>query len=89
MLNWLFKTDDGDIVIYQFPNWSLLLAISLWLISNFVDAQPYNNLAVMLYRLLLMYWASLEIKTGVNNFRSILGTIVFVVILIGFLNQLL
>mgnify|MGYP001592430351 CR=1 FL=1 len=85
----LFKTEHDKLVVFQSPNWTLYLALALWFVSLLVSSQPYNNLLIMFYRLVLMYWASLEIKTGVNLFRNILGTVVFIVILMGFLDQLL
>ena len=87
--DWLFKTDKNQIVIAQPPNVSISLVVVFWVASTLIDAQPYNNLFVMLYRILLLYWASLEIKSGVNHFRNLLGTLVFAVVLAGFLNQLL
>jgi hypothetical protein len=85
--DWLLKTQDDKKVLWQFPNWQLGLAIALWVMAVIIDTQPYNNLFTILYPLALLYWASLEIKEGVNRFRIILGAVVFAVILSGFFNQ--
>ncbi len=87
--DWLFNNEDGRMIVTQRPNWQLMSALGLWLLALAIDSQPYNDLLTMFYRLVLLYWASLEIRLGINHFRNTLGTIVFVVVLLSLLEQLL
>lgn len=67
-----FKDKNGKVVIAQFPNWPLVLAIIFWILKF--------PLGVIIS---LIYWSYLEIVSGVNTFRKTLGIIVLVLQLIS------
>lgn len=76
----IFSDANGNIVIVQFPNAPLLLWIGLSLLRIY----PFSSTIVIGLGLLansfLFVWAYLEITSGVNYFRRILGAIIFLVI---------
>lgn len=72
-----FKDRHGKIVIAQFPNRPLILA-GFFYALQFID----NDLTMLIgkwgFFITLMYWSYLEITSGVNSFRKILGLLVSV-----------
>ena len=79
----LFKDKDGKIVIAQFPNAPLLLWLATILISQFVENQNTLTILSIIGTIALAVWAILEIYSGVNLFRKILGTAVLAYIIVS------
>lgn len=71
----LFRTPSGQIVIAQWPNRPLWLAIGFWFLKHFPHP-AIANLANIGLILSLTYWSYLEIRYGVNTWRRLLGTTV-------------
>ena len=67
-----FKDKNGKIVIAQFPNRPLFIAAFFYAIQ-FIN----NDLTMVIgkwgFFITLMYWAYLEIVSGVNSWRKFLG----------------
>jgi hypothetical protein len=71
-----FRDSQGQIVLAQMPN----LPILVWLIATLLNLIPANNnihtgLDAIAFGSLFT-WAWLELFTGVNYFRRVLGLIV-------------
>ncbi|MFC1649525.1 hypothetical protein ACFL2C_02300 [Patescibacteria group bacterium] len=67
-----FRDKKGKVVIAQWPNWPLSLAIIFFVlqyVSNpVIQAVGFWGLITSLF-----YWSYLEIFHGVNTFRKVLG----------------
>ncbi len=67
-----FKTPQGKIVIGQFPNQPLWLAIFFYLLgfikNDFLISVSFWGVAIA-----MLYWSYLELFYGVNNWRRFLG----------------
>jgi hypothetical protein len=69
----VFKTEEGKIVIGQFPNFPLIASITLIIFASLVNDQSLSETFINLGRAFLLVWAYLELTEGVNLFRKILG----------------
>jgi hypothetical protein len=76
-----FRTESGEIVIAQFPNWPLIVWAAAVLLEKLVPTDPAILTQILsgLGFLALAYWSWLEITEGVNPFRKALGTVVLLV----------
>jgi hypothetical protein len=75
LLDSLFRDKTGKIVVIQKPN----LAIYLWIIFKLGSLITETNLSSLLQSLslvALLVWAVMELISGVNYFRKILGLVV-------------
>lgn len=77
-----WKDKDGEIVVYQHPNflligWLVLALASLFTTGRLADTLWYIALAV------LTVWSLLEIVRGVNYFRRLFGGVVLVLVLVA------
>lgn len=71
-----FKDSQGRIVLAQFPNWPLWLAIFFWVAQRFllpIEVQPWFQIGFVAS---LLVWAVWEILDGVNCWRRLLGLFV-------------
>ena len=75
LLRALFVTKQGAVVVGQKPNWPLYCFISFRVLSLFVHGQ-FGHYLVSFSNIFLIIWASLEIYSGVNLFRRLLGVFV-------------
>lgn len=78
----IFLDKDSKLVLVQFPNAALAVAIIAWVGLVFINAAPYNNILTFIYRIALVSWGVLEIGWGDTIFRRILGLLV--ILSIGF-----
>jgi hypothetical protein len=78
----IFLDKDSKLVLVQFPNAALAVAIIAWVGLVFINAAPYNNILTFIYRIALVGWGVLEIGWGDTIFRRILGLLV--ILSIGF-----
>ncbi len=78
MVKNIFKTLDGRIVIIQKPNLPIVGWAVLKLAAMVSDSQAWVDCLNALSTTSLLLWATLEITTGVNYFRKLLGLVVFV-----------
>ena len=78
----MFKDSNGKIVIAQKPN----LPSIVWFVSYIASYLPLHDSLLAFFSLIsfgaLFTWAWLEIFSGVNLFRRLLGIVVMIVILI-------
>lgn len=85
LVDWMFRDRvHGGITIAQFPNWSLGLWMAC-LAVRFV-AEPKGTVGTVVEitgTAALMVWAVDEMARGVNPWRRILGTVVFVATIVG------
>ncbi|MGQ3890122.1 hypothetical protein ACQUW5_13965 [Legionella sp. CNM-1927-20] len=76
-----FKDKQGRIVLFQMPNWPLIL----WFIFAVLDFLWSSNQPKIHYLLQMLSfgfiftWAWLEITSGVNYFRRTLGLLVLII----------
>ncbi|QQS39256.1 hypothetical protein IPM62_01420 [Candidatus Woesebacteria bacterium] len=86
-LRGIFTNKKGEIIIGQWPNTPLILAIGSYLIKYlpFSIAGQFSFWGVLIS---LTYWSYLEIFYGDNTFRRILGVVVLVSQLIKVFNIL-
>lgn len=81
----LFLDKNGRIVVAQFPN----VPITIWflglLISTIFPGLSYINFVNIIATSSLIIWTALEIYSGVNLFRKILGIAVLIILLISWI----
>ena len=70
-----FKDKHGNYVIGQWPNKPLFVALGLYVL-RFLPNQTVQQFSHWSVSIVLVYWAFLEITSGVNNWRRVLGVIV-------------
>ena len=68
----IFKDADGKVVIGQKPNWPIYAAIGLFAL-RFIPLDGLQPISIWGVRIVMAYWAYLEIVSGVNTFRRLLG----------------
>ena len=77
-----FRTKDGDIVVAQQPNAPLLIFI----VAGFFGVVSYHgfwhSLAQIIALISILVWGFLEIRSGVNRFRRLLGKIALVSVVV-------
>lgn len=84
--NKFWKDRSGKVVIWQTPNLLLFAWIILALILGVIDKGRPEQLIQILASLLLGVWAILEIISGVNYFRRLLGAAVLTAIFLSFVH---
>ncbi len=77
-----WKDKNGNVVVYQHPNflligWVILASVSLFVGSKLADIIWNISLAV------LAAWSLLEIFKGVNYFRRLVGAIVLLLVILA------
>lgn len=85
LFNKFFKTKKGEVVIGQWPNFPLWA----WLVLNILSfipllsswKQSFNSLGSMF----LFVWSYLELTSGVNYFRKLIGFLIFLIIIVSIL----
>ena len=75
-----FKDRDGNYVIFQMPNiwiigWAVLTLISLFTVGTLSSIFSWIGTGF------LAVWSVLEIASGVNYFRRVLGLVVFLYVI--------
>ena len=76
-----FRDTEGRIVIAQFPNWPLWAWLIATLLEHILDIGDGVTLARLISFAAIVYWAYLEIVSGVNPFRKCLGGTVLLFVL--------
>lgn len=80
-----FKDSQNRVVIFQLPNWPLIL----WFVFALLDllwssSQPKMHLIFHMLRFGFIFtWAWLEITCGVNYFRRTLGFLVLIAVVVS------
>lgn len=87
ILDIVFSTKDGKKVVAQKPNLPILLAALFYSIS-WITTGEISSIFGWTGRLILLYWAYLEIISGVNLFRRVMGLVVVGFILVSLLTNL-
>ena len=72
-----WHNDDGEVVIFQWPNawligWAVLTVLSLMTSGHLSDAFSWAG------NISLVVWSQLEIWHGADYFRRLLGLAVFI-----------
>ena len=75
LVDWLFRDrETGAITIAQAPNLPLWVFLAAWLLLAVFDPSGWLGTVLEVVRILgLAIWAGLEVWSGVNPFRRILG----------------
>lgn len=79
-----FKDKKGHIVLWQWPN----LPLYGWIVCKILSLLLRGDLKAGLEQLgmaFLFTWAFLEITQGVNYFRKLLGLVVILALVIGYI----
>ena len=79
-----FKDKDGHIVIISWPNIPLAGWILFKIVALIVTKGRIHSGAENLSMALLYTWAYLEITSGVNYFRRLLGLIVLIMLVVSY-----
>ncbi len=64
-----------NMTFFQKPNLPLLLAAALWLMARISHGTLKEYLS-LLFIAVMLWWSYLEITSGVNIFRKLLGLVV-------------
>lgn len=79
----IFKDKDGNVVIAQWPNAPLIA----WFVTMVLTQLPFPEAPLRFLSLFsfgaLFTWAWMEIFSGVNVWRRILGLVVMVLLLLN------
>lgn len=89
LINWLFKSSTGQIVVVQYPNLPLYIALIAWLALRVITTKPIHTILEIIFTLSLIVWAVLEIGSGSSRFRRILGAGVLVWLVVTFMLSVL
>lgn len=81
----VFKTKSGKTVVWQKPNLFLWGWIFFTILKRVLD-DPAAQWAGYAATMSLVAWSLLEVITGVNIFRRLLGVAVITVVAYGILN---
>lgn len=84
-VDWWFRDRETDrIVLGQFPNPSLIIAMALFAarwVARVADANSGLQQALDWgFTAAILWWAGREVLQGVNPFRRLLGTVVVVAV---------
>ncbi len=71
----IFRGKDGKIVIGQFPNPPLFVALGFMIISKLIE-KPWSQYFSILVSVALVYWSYLELFKGDSLWRRFLGVAV-------------
>jgi hypothetical protein len=66
---------SANFVVFQKPNKPLLIAIVIWLSAKISQGTVREYLSILFIGVML-WWSYLEISSGVNFFRRLLGVVV-------------
>lgn len=78
----IFKDKDGKVVVGQTPNGPIILSLILFVLSRWNYLSDYSELLEKFAIIWLVIWALLELISGVNLFRKIIGAITLISILV-------
>ncbi|MDD1650827.1 MAG: hypothetical protein LUO80_10610 [Methylococcaceae bacterium] len=76
-----FRDQQGRVVIAQFPNWPLWTWAGASLLQWVIPGGPLTTFLGLVSLSAIVYWSLLEIFSGVNYFRRVLGLVVLVFVL--------
>ncbi|MDB5182790.1 MAG: hypothetical protein JWO47_574 [Candidatus Saccharibacteria bacterium] len=78
-----FKNKDGHFAIWQMPNIPLFTWLIATILAKVVQNGKTHDLVTTAAFGALFAWALMEILTGVNYFRRILGLVVLVMLILS------
>ena len=78
-----FRDGQGRVVIAQWPNWPLWTWAGASGLQWVRPAGPLAALCGLVSFAAIVYWAGLEIFSGVNYFRRFLGLVVLMFVLVN------
>lgn len=74
---WFCADDDGHIVIWQFPNAPLFIAMAAYLVRIFSSTWMLYASDIV-FVLAIGWWAFREITAGDSRFRRVFGVLVLI-----------
>lgn len=77
----IFRDKNGNIVIGQRPNTSLIIWVVCAVLGYFISYGVTGKVLDYLGTIAIIFWALLEIFYGVNIFRRILGIVVIALVI--------
>lgn len=77
-----WKDKDGNIVVYQHPNFILISWVLIAFVSLFVK-QPLSDILWNISLGVLAIWSILEMWKGVNYFRRLFGAVVLLLVVLA------
>ena len=81
-LRWFVSDKSGKVVIWQTPNFQLLLWLGLVVVSRLTTGFIHET-ASYLSTFALVFWAGFELAWGDSPFRRVLGLMVICYIVIS------
>lgn len=79
-----FKDDEGKVIVWQWPNIPIYGWLVFKLLSMLIHHPQLQGGFDGISKAFLFTWAYLELTQGVNYFRRLLGLLVFIALIIGF-----
>lgn len=76
----IFKDDQGKFVIAQKPNLPIIVWALGTLFGLFIDNGSLGRAIDIIALTSIIYWALLEVVSGLNLFRKLLGSLVLLLI---------
>lgn len=73
-----FRDPNGHITLWQYPN----IALWGWIITIAINHFAKNEKLAAIGTAFLLAWAIMELVSGVNYFRRLLGLLVIVVVVL-------
>lgn len=77
-----WKDKDGNVIVWQRPNWWLLGWALITIVSLFLNG-TLSNILWYVALVVLAIWSLLEIFKGVNYLRRTLGVVVLILIVLA------
>ena len=73
VLSNFFRDDEGNIAVFQWPNWPIWVIIAATLVNRLITQA--DIIIKPLISFMLFYWGFLEITQGLSGFRKALGAV--------------
>lgn len=78
-----WRDEYGHDVIWQKPNIFLIAWFSITFVTWFLPYSTLKHIVLYIATASIFIWALLEIYSGVNRFRKLLGTLVLIAMIIN------
>ncbi len=88
MFDYIMRTKAGKIVIVQFPNVSLLIALVSVAVARVFATESWVVIPRLITFAALAIWALQEYVSGVSRFRKLLGGAVLIYLTVSIINSI-
>lgn len=88
LLQKCFYDKENKLVVFQFPNIPIIIALVAWLTSHLPFLSDIKAELQIVTSLFLFIWAYLEVTGGANYFRRLFGAIVGLIVFINLITSI-